>query len=95
MATTKATFTLDEETVVRLKVAAERLGKPKSEIVREAIHDYVDRMGKLSERERVRLLRILDEMAPKIPERLLSEVEAEIEEIRRARRGGGRLTPID
>ena len=95
MATTKATFTLDEETVVRLKVASERLGKPKSEIVREAIHDYVDRMGKLSERERVRLLRILDEMAPKIPERPLSEVEAEIEEIRRARRGGGRLTPID
>lgn len=93
MATTKATFTLDEETVLRLRVAAERLGKPKSEIVREAIHDYADRIGKLSERERVRLLRILDEMAPKVPQRPLVEVEAEIEEIRAARRGGGRLTP--
>ena len=95
MATTKATFTLDEETVLRLRVAAERLGKPKSEIVREAIHDYADRIGKLSERERVRLLRILDEMAPKVPQRPLAEVEAAIEEIRRARRGGGRLTPIE
>jgi len=95
MATTKATFTLDDETVLRLRVAAERLGKPKSEIVREAIHDYADRIGKLSERERVRLLRILDEMAPKVPQRPLAEVEAEIEEIRRARRGGGRLTPIE
>jgi len=95
MATTKATFTLDDETVLRLRVAAERLGKPKSEIVREAIHDYADRIGKLSERERVRLLRILDEMAPKVPQRPLTEVEAEIEEIRRARRGGGRLTPIE
>jgi predicted DNA-binding protein len=95
MVTTKATFTLDDETVLRLRVAAERLGKPKSEIVREAIHDYADRIGKLSERERVRLLRILDEMAPKVPQRPLAEVEAEIEEIRRARRGGGRLTPIE
>jgi metal-responsive CopG/Arc/MetJ family transcriptional regulator len=95
MATTKATFTLDEETVVRLNTAAERLGKPKSEIVREAIHDYVDRIGKLSERERVRLLRIFDEMVPKIPKRPLSEVEAEIAEIRAARRGGGRRTPVD
>ena len=95
MAFVKSTFTLDEPTVARLEVVAGQLGKPKSEIVREAIHDYADRIGKLSEKERVRMLRILDEMLPKVPERPIEEVEAELAEIRRARRGGGRRTPVE
>ncbi len=95
MASVKSTFTLDEPTVARLKAVAGQLGKPKSEIVREAIHDYADRIGKLSEKERVRMLRILDQMLPKVPERPIEEVEAELAEIRRARRGGGRRTPVE
>ena len=42
MATTKVTFTFDPATIVRLDDAAQRLAKPKSEIVREAIHEYLD-----------------------------------------------------
>lgn len=91
----KSTFTLDEPTVARLNAVARQLRKPKSKIVREAINDYADRIGNLSEEERVRMLRIFDDMLPRIPERPIEEVEAELAEIRRARRGGGRRTPVD
>jgi predicted DNA-binding protein len=86
----RATFTLDEETETVLRRTAERLGKAKSEIVREAIQDYSARVGRLSEAERLRLLAVFDQMVPRIPERPLAEVERELETIRRARRGGGR-----
>ena len=86
----KVTFTLDDRTIQRLSNAAERLKKPKSEVVREAIADYHQRIGKLSEAERLRLLKILDEMASRPPTRPQAEVEREIAEIRAARRTGGR-----
>ena len=48
----KMTFTLDEETVAALEQAAQRLAKPRSAIVREAIREYGARAGLLSEEER-------------------------------------------
>lgn len=93
MATVKATFTLDEITLARLRQTAERLVKPKSEVVREAIHDFSERVGRLSERERVRLLRVLDEIAARGPSRTLAAVEAELKQIRAARRHAGRRSP--
>jgi len=90
MATTKVTFTLDQATVARLRRSAERLRKSRSEIVREAIRDYGERIGKLSERERLQMLEVFDEMVPRIPPRPLAEVERELKAIRLARRGGGR-----
>lgn len=93
MATVKVTFTVDQATVARLQDAADRLALPKSEVVREAILEYHDRIGKLSERERVRLLRAFDEMIPRVPTRDLREVDREIRSIRQARRSGGRKTP--
>jgi metal-responsive CopG/Arc/MetJ family transcriptional regulator len=90
MAAIKATFTLDEGTVARLRMTAERLAKPRSEVVREAIHEFSDRIGRLSERERLRLLRVVDEIAARGPARPLTDVEAELKEIRAARRRGGR-----
>ena len=90
MARPKVTFTLDEATVARLQRTAERLSKPKSQVVREAIHDYSERVGRLSERERLRLLEVFDEVVPAIPERPLAEVENELGAVRRARRKGGR-----
>lgn len=86
----RATFTLDEATERVLYRTATRLGKAKSEVVREAIQDYGERVGRLSEAERLRLLAAFDEHVSRIPERPLGEVESELEEIRRARRGGGR-----
>lgn len=90
MAASKVTFTLDDTTLRRLRDAAERLGKPQSAVVREAIQDFHDRIGKLSEQERLRALRAFDELVPKIPRRPLSQVVQELKEVRRARRAGGR-----
>ena len=95
MGTVKVTFTLDQATVDRLQGAAERLGKPKSEVVREAIGDYYERIGRLSERERLRMLQVFDEMVPRIPVRSKAAVEKELQEIRRARRAGGRRSLRD
>jgi len=90
MASVKSTFTLDPQTIARLNETAERLQRSKSEVVREAIRDYSDRAGRLSERERRRMLAAFDELVPQIPERPVSEVDAELAAIRGARRGGGR-----
>ena len=90
MATTKVTFTLDDDTIARLRATAERLAVPKSEVVREAIRDFSDRSGRLRERERRRLLEAFDRLVPAIPARALDEVERELADLRRARRAGGR-----
>lgn len=90
MASTKMTFSLDERTVARLNQTAKRLRKAKSQVVREAIEEYAERVGRLSETERRRLLRAFDELVTAIPERPLAEGEREIADIRRARRDGGR-----
>jgi hypothetical protein len=92
MATNKVTYTLDAETVHRIDEAAEILAKPKSQIVREAVADYHARIGRLSESERQRMLKIFDTLFPLIPTRPQREVDDELKEIRRARRTGGRLS---
>jgi len=91
----KVTFTLDEETVSRLRQAADRLRQPQSAIVRDAVQEYAARIGRLSERERLRLLRVFDETVPRIPARPARDVDVEIATIRRARRRGGRRHLID
>jgi hypothetical protein len=90
MAATKVTFTLDDDTIARLRVTAERLAVPKSQVVREAIRDFAERGGRLSERERRRMLETFDRLVPAIPMRPLRDVERELAELRRARRVGGR-----
>jgi len=86
----KVTFTLDEATIERLQQAAACLALPKSEVVREAILDLSERIGRLSERERLNLLRTFDELVPRIPKRGDRQVEQELKAIRRARLSGGR-----
>jgi len=90
MAQPKATFSLDDATLRRLDRTAASLGKSKSEIVREAVEEYAARADRLSEGERLRLLRAFDELVPKIPERPLSEVEGELASLRTSRHSGGR-----
>lgn len=90
MASVKMTFSLDEATAARLRQTAEALGKPKSEVVREAILDYSEKKGRLSEAERRRLLSAFDQLVPAIPDRPAAEVDREIDSIRDARRRGGR-----
>lgn len=94
MAAVKMTFSLDEVTAARLRKTAETLRRPKSEVVREAILDYSERIGRLGEVERRRLLETFDRLVPQIPDRPLSEVQDEIDGVRRARRRGGRKTGV-
>jgi predicted transcriptional regulator len=86
----KVTYTLDDETVQRIRRVAARLGKPQSQVVREAVKDYEAHSGRLSDDERARMLAALDELLPKIPPRKQADVDAEVAEIRRTRRHGGR-----
>lgn len=86
----KMTFTLDDATVTRLRRAASRLGRPRSAVVRDAIRDYSERIGRLSEEERVGMLRAFDKLVPAIPSRPATEVEKELRQLRAARRQGGR-----
>ena len=86
----KATFALDSATLRRLERTARTLGVAKSRVVREAIAEYSERLGKLGEGERRRLLRAFDELVPRIPPRPAADVDRELAEIRRARRLGGR-----
>ena len=91
----KVTYTLEDETVARIRAAAARFKKPQSQIVREAVKYYAERADRLTDEERREKLLILDQMLARVPARSDREVDAELQEIRRARRRGGRLHPID
>jgi hypothetical protein len=84
----KLTFSLDDQTVEALRKAAQRLGKPQSLIVREAIAEYTARDERLSSAERERLLHVLDRIGARPATRTKTDVNRELEEIRRARRTG-------
>ena len=71
-------------------VDSQGLGKPQSLVVREAIAEYAARAGQLSERERTEWLRTFDALMPGTPARSAHAVDAEIAEVRAARRHGGR-----
>ena len=84
---------LDRPLEVHLgKSAAGRLTKPNAQVVRDAIANFHDSIGRLNERERQRQLRVIRELVPSIPSRPLSEVEKEIADVRSARHSSGRAT---
>lgn len=86
----KVTFTLDDETVRRLKETADRLRKPQSLVVREAVAEYAAAAGRLSDAERRAKLEAFDRLLERVPPRSAREVDTEIHEVRIARRRGGR-----
>lgn len=85
----KVTFTLDEDTVARLRRTAARLGQAQSRVVREAIREYEARSSRLSDEERQRLLSVFDRVVPAIRPRPADAVAAEAREIKAARRESG------
>jgi metal-responsive CopG/Arc/MetJ family transcriptional regulator len=86
----RATFSLDEATIAEIKRTAERLKKPQSHVIREAVADYAARTDLLSERERRRVLSLLETLRSTKPTRSEDAVDKELADIRAARRGGGR-----
>ena len=86
----KVTYTVDDETVQRIRRLATRLGKPQSQVVREAVKEYETRAEKLSDEERDRMLAVLERIRQRLPTRPQSEVDAELRQVRRARRQWGR-----
>jgi predicted transcriptional regulator len=86
----KVTFTLDDDTVATLQKTAQRLAKPQSAVVREAIREYGARAGRLSEDERRHMLRSIDLFLAKPSTRSTAAVDRELREVRVARRQGGR-----
>lgn len=86
----KLTFSLDLETVSRLRQAAERRRIPQSQVVREAIAEYGTRLGRLGELERAAMLRTFDQVVPAVPSKPASTADGELRSLRAARRRGGR-----
>jgi predicted DNA-binding protein len=86
----KATFSLDDETMEQIRRTAARLGKAQSHVVREAVAEYAARTDRLSERERLHLLGVLEKLAETRVSRTARAVDREIKAVRAARRHGGR-----
>jgi predicted transcriptional regulator len=86
----KVTFTLDEETVAEIRRTAARLGTAQSRVVREAVAEFAARTDRVGERERLRVLGILEGLQSAPATRPAAAVDAELRAVRTARRQGGR-----
>ncbi len=84
------TYSLDDATVRRIRRTAERLGKPQSQVVREAVADFAARADRLSEVERLRMLKVITRLREAQATRTREETNAELREIRASRRQGWR-----
>ena len=82
----KVTYSLDDATVRRIRRTAERLGRPQSQVVREAVAEYDARTDRLSEAERLRMLDVLDRLRGEPVSRSQASVDAELHELRLSRR---------
>ena len=82
----KVTYSLDDATVRRIRRAAERLGRPQSQVVREAVAEYDARTDRLSEAERLRMLEVLERLRSEPVTRSRAAVAAELREVHRSRR---------
>jgi Arc/MetJ-type ribon-helix-helix transcriptional regulator len=86
----KVTFSLDEATVAEIRRTAERLGTAQSHVVREAVAEYAARADRLSEKERLRALTVLESLRQAPATRPAAAVDAELRAVRADRRKGGR-----
>lgn len=92
---TKVTYTLDDETVRRIRTLAERSRKSQSLVVREAVAEYAAKEDMLSPEEQARLLRVIDSLGSQPSTKTAKDVDRELRELRAARRSRGRLHPVD
>lgn len=88
------TFTLDDDTVAKLKRAAARHKKPQSWVVREAVADYAAKSDMLSPDEKARMLAVLERLRQAPIEKTSADVDREIAEIRATRRASSLRRPV-
>jgi len=86
----RVTYSLDEATVAQIRQTAARLRKPQSQVVRDAVADYAARSDRLSERERLHAMGVLERLRDARPTRPVADVDKELRTNRAARRAGGR-----
>jgi predicted transcriptional regulator len=91
---TRVTFSLDDDTVARIRKTAARLRKPQSQVVREAVAEYAAHADRLSDEERRQRIAVLDRLRAARATRTAAEVDAELRAVRSARRRGGRRHPL-
>jgi hypothetical protein len=91
----KFTFVFDDETARALRMTAARLRKSQSLVVREAVAEYAAHAGRLTERERRRMLTTIDSLRRQPASQSGDAVTAEIRAVRKARRQGGRKRPAE
>jgi hypothetical protein len=89
------TLTLSDATIERIESTAETLGKSSSEVVEDLVAKHHEPSDRLSDAERERMLKVLERIRNRPPEKTDEDVRREIDEIRAARRSGGRQTPIE
>jgi len=89
------TLTLDEETIEQIERLARLLHKSTGKIVEDAMQHLQPTPRPLSDEEHQRRLKALDEMRKRPSPKTAEDVQREIDEIRAARRSGGRRTPVD
>jgi predicted transcriptional regulator len=86
----RVTFSLDDATVAQIRQTAARLRKAQSHVVRDAVADYAARSDRLSERERLHAMGVLERLRDAKPTRPAADVDAELRSLRASRRAGGR-----
>lgn len=86
----RVTFSLDDATVTQIRQTAARLRKAQSHVVRDAVADYAARSDRLSERERLHAMGVLERLRDANPTRPAAAVDTELRSLRAARRTGGR-----
>ena len=77
----RATFSIDESSLLALERSAAALNKSKSEIVREAVIEYDARRDRLSEKERQAKLSVISKLSSLPPDRTEDDVQTELAEI--------------
>lgn len=82
----KMTFTLDDDTVAKLKRAAVRHNKPQSWVVREAVADYAAKSDMLTPDEKARMLDALERFRRTPVTGTSADVAREVADIRASRR---------
>lgn len=90
------TLTLSDATIERIESVAENLGKSNNEVIEDLMAEHHDELpDRLSDAERQRMLKVLERIRNRPSSKTDEDVRREIEEIRAARKSGGRRTPVE